>query len=143
LSAGVGAQDPNPQMSKLAWIAGCWKGNDRSQKEEQWTKLAGRTMFGISRTIRDGKTTTYDFLQIREKGPEIILIAHPDGGEAVYFRLEKVNDSEAVFENDELKFPHRIRYQRQTDGSLLVAIEGEQGDRNRRYEYPMQRVKCD
>jgi hypothetical protein len=143
VSAGAGAQDPNPQMSKLAWIAGCWKGGDKTQKEEQWTKLAGGTMLGVGRTIKDGKTITYDFLQIREKGPEILLIAHPDGGAAVYFKLGTVSDSEAVFENDTIKFPRRIRYQRQADGSLIVAIEGKEEDRQKRYESPMQRVKCD
>ena len=143
LCAGVWAQDPNPQMSKLAWIAGCWKGGDKTQKEEQWTKLAGRTMFGVGRTIRDGNTMTYDFLQIREKGPEVLYIALPDGGAPVTFKLEKLTDSEAIFENDEHEFPKRIRYQKQTDGSLLVAVEGEDHDRQKRVEFPMKRVKCD
>jgi uncharacterized protein DUF6265 len=142
MCAGVGAQDPNPRMSKLAWISGCWKGSGKAQKEEQWTKLAGGTMFGVGRTIKDGQTTTFDFLEIREKGPEILLIAHPDGGEAAFFKLGTVSDTEAVFENDKVQFPRKIRYQKQADGSLLIAIEGREG-RTRRYDYPMQRVKCD
>ena len=100
-------------------------------------------MFGVGRTIRDGNTMTYDFLQIREKGAAILYIALPDGGGAVTFKLVKLTGDEATFENDANEFPKRIRYLRQTDGSLIVAVEGEDHDRQKRVEFPMKRVSCD
>lgn len=32
------AQNGNPEMMKLTWISGCWKGDGKIQIEEQWTK---------------------------------------------------------------------------------------------------------
>lgn len=141
-SAG-GAQDASPQTSKLAWLAGCWTADDNSQTDEQWTKLAGKAMFGISRTIKDGQTASYEFMQIRETGSDIFYIAQPNGGQAVSFKLVKLNDSAAIFANDKHDFPQRIIYQRQIDGSMLAAIEGDVSGKAKRIEYPMKRVRCD
>jgi hypothetical protein len=59
-----GAQDA--ELSKLAWLAGCWAAErGDAGSGEQWTPLAGGTMLGIGRTVRDGKTVEYEFLQIR------------------------------------------------------------------------------
>lgn len=142
-SATGAAQDVNPQMSKLAWLAGCWNSDDKTQTEEQWTKLAGKAMFGISRTIKDGQTASFEFMQIREKGSDIFYIAQPDGGPAVPFKLVKLNDSAAIFANDNHDFPQRIIYQRQIDGSLFAAIEGDVSGKAKRIEYAMKRVRCD
>lgn len=144
LGVGVGAQAPNLQMSKLDWIAGCWKGGDQAtQTEEQWTKLAGGTMLGLSRTIKDGQTASYEFLQIREKGGDIFYVAQPNGGAAVPFKLVKLNANVAIFENPDHDFPQRIIYLRSIDGSLLAAIEGEEKGKPKRIEFPMTRVRCD
>jgi Domain of unknown function (DUF6265) len=143
LCAGAWAQEPDSQMSKLAWIAGCWKGGETTQTEEQWTKLTAGSMFGVGRTIRDGKTVSFEFMQIREKGPDILYIAQPEGAPAVPFKLVKLNNMEAIFENDQHDFPQRIAYQRQIDGSLLAAIEGVNSGKAKRIEFPMKRVRCD
>jgi hypothetical protein len=143
LCAGVCAQDIKPEMSKLVWIAGCWSGGDKIQVEEQWTKLAGQSMLGVSRTIKEGKTVSFEFMQIREQSDGVFYIAQPNGGKAVPFKLVKVNDSQAVFENPEHDFPQRITYQRLPDGSLLAAIEGEEKGKMKRIEFPMRHVRCD
>lgn len=136
-------QNPSPEMAKLAWISGCWKGEGKIQTEEQWTKLEAQSMLGMGRTIANGKTVFHEFLQIRDRPNGVVYIAQPNGGAAVEFKLVKVNDSQAVFENPQHDFPQRIIYQRSVDGMLLAAIEGEENGKPKRVEFAMNRVKCD
>ena len=144
LSAGIGAQENSPEMWKLGFISGCWKGGDKGMTlEEQWTRPAGQSMLGVGRTIRDGKTEFYEFLQIRERSDGIFYIAEPNGGKAVSFKLVKVNDSQAIFENPEHDFPQRIVYQRTIDGSILASLEGTESGKAKRVEFAMKRVRCD
>jgi len=142
LWAGTYAQDA-PEMAKLAWIAGCWKSEGPVQTEEQWTKLAGQSMLGVGRTIKEGKTIFYEFLQIREQNDGIFYIAQPNGEKATAFKLVKVNATQAIFENPQHDFPQRIIYQRLVDGSLLAAIEGEEKGKSKRIEFAMKRARCD
>jgi hypothetical protein len=100
-------------------------------------------MLGVGRTIKDGKTASYEFLQIREKGDDIFYIAQPNGAAPVQFKLVKMNPNEAIFENPDHDFPQRIIYQRSIDGSLLAAIEGEEKGKPKRVEFAMKRVRCD
>ncbi|MEK6321447.1 MAG: DUF6265 family protein [Acidobacteriota bacterium] len=143
LCAGVEAQENSPAMWKLGWIAGCWKGGDKVQTEEQWTKPAGQSMLGVGRTIKDGKTEFYEFLQIREQSDGIFYIAQPNGGKTVSFKLVKVNDNQAIFENAQHDFPQRIVYQRTIDGSLLAALEGMESGKVKRVDFSMKRIRCD
>lgn len=144
LSAGVGAQEISPEMWKLGFISGCWKGDDKVQiLEEQWTRPAGHSMLGVGRTIKDGKTVFYEFLQIREQSDGVFYIAQPNGEKPVSFKLVKVNDTQAIFENSQHDFPQRIVYQKTIDGSLLAFIEGTEAGKTKRVEFSMRRVRCD
>lgn len=144
LSAGIGAQENSPEMWKVGFISGCWKGGDKVQiLEEQWTKPAGQSMLGVGRTIKDGKTEFYEFLQIRERSDGIFYIAEPNGEKAVSFKLVKLNDSQAIFENPQHDFPQRIIYQKTIDGSLLASLEGTESGKAKRVEFAMKRVRCD
>lgn len=138
------AQQSKPAFDKLSWIAGCWEGAMGGGKtQEQWMKPEGDSMLGMSRTVVNGKTPFFEFLQIKRDGEDLVYIARPQGKEPTPFKLVKLNDSAAVFENLQHDFPQRIAYQRQIDGSLLAAIEGEEKGKPKRVEFPMQRVKCD
>ncbi len=130
-------------MAKLAWISGCWKAGGNVQTEEHWTNIAAQSMLGMGRTIANGKTVFHEFLQIRDRADGIVYIAQPNGGTAVEFKLVKINDNEAVFENPQHDFPQRITYQRVIDGSLVAAIEGQEKGKPKRVEFAMKRVRCD
>lgn len=143
LAAASFAQDPSPEMAKLAWISGCWRSEGKIQTEEQWTKLEAQSMLGMGRTIANGKTVFHEFLQIRDRANGVVYIAQPNGGAAVEFKLVKVNDNQAVFENPQHDFPQRIIYQHEVDGSLYAAIEGEEKGTPKRVEFAMRRVRCD
>lgn len=144
LTAGIEAQDVSPEMWKLGFITGCWKGGDKVQiLEELWTRPAGQSMLGVGRTVKDGKTEFYEFLQIRERSDGIFYIAEPNGGKAVSFKLVKVNDNQAIFENPQNDFPQRVIYQRTIDGSLLAILEGTESGKPKRVDFAMKRARCD
>ena len=106
-------------------------------------KPEGDSMLGMSRTVVNGKTPFFEFLQIKRDGEDLVYLARPQGKDPTPFKLVKLNESAAVFENLQHDFPQRIAYQRQIDGSLIATLEGEVKGKPKRVEFPMQRVKCD
>ena len=142
ISVAVPAQE-HPEMAKLSWIAGCWRSEGTVQAEEQWTKLEGRSMLGMGRTIANGKTVFHEFLQIRERADGIYYIAQLNDQAAVSLKLVKVNASLAIFENPQQDFPQRIIYQRTIEGALFAAIEGIEKGQPKRIEFAMKRARCD
>ena len=142
MSVSVSAQD-QPEMAKLVWISGCWKSEGNVQSEEQWTKLDGKSMLGMGRTIANGKTVFHEFMQIRERADGIHYIAQLNDEAPVSFKLVKVNANLAIFENPQHDFPQRIIYQRTIEGSLFAAIEGVEKGQPKRIEFAMRRVRCD
>ena len=101
-------------------------------------------MLGISRTVADGKTVEFEFMQIREEANgEICFIAKPSGQPEATFKLIKGNAREVIFENPQHDFPQRIIYRLQIDGSLVGRIEGVSKGKEKAFDFPMSRVRCD
>ena len=137
-------QEKKPEMEILSWISGCWENASGARTmEERWTKLAGESMLGVNRTVKDGKTVAYEFIRIAKQGEDIYYIAKPSGQAEASFKLVKWSDDEAVFENPDHDFPQRIIYRRQEDGSLHSRIEGTSKGKERGIDFPMQRVTCE
>lgn len=133
-------------VSRLAWLAGCWASVDgESGSGEQWTPPAGGTMLGVSRTVRGGRTVAHEFVVIRViDGATLVYLAHPSGQPAAAFHARHVGEREVVFENSAHDFPQRIGYRLDADGRRLLAwIEGTGKSGPRREEFPMTRVDCD
>jgi hypothetical protein len=129
-------------LENLSWLSGCWEGRDgESLIEEHWSKPEGQTMLGFGRTISKEKTTTFEFLQIREEMGGLVYLPQVKGAAAVPFRLTSFDKDKFVFENSTHNFPQRIIYQRQ-NLMLLAAIEGLDNGKQAREEYLMKRVRC-
>lgn len=67
LSLQMFAQESKPGIDSLSWLTGCWESNNSEKNRlinEQWMKPAGGSMIGMSRTVRTGKTTGFEFLRI-------------------------------------------------------------------------------
>jgi hypothetical protein len=144
LLLAVAARQTETSFNKLSWIAGCWQGQMGTGKtQEQWMKPEGDSMLGMSRTVVNGKTPFFEFLQIKREGEDLVYVARPQGKDPTPFKLVKLNESTAVFENLQRDFPQRISYQRQIDGSLIAALDGEDKGKPKHVEFPMQRMKCD
>jgi len=118
-------------MAQVEWIAGVWTGaRGSSTMEERWTPPAGGSMLAISRTLRDGLQSAFEFLCIVERDGGLVYTAMPNGRTpATDFTLTKIDATSATFENPAHDFPKMIRYAKLPDGSLEATISGEGGQK--------------
>lgn len=139
LQMPVAGQDAGA-LNKLGWLAGKWHIQDNGRMiDEQWTTLAGGMMLGLSRTVKDGKTLSFEFLRIVERPDGLVYIAQPEGKPPTEFRLISSENDEWVFENPEHPFPRRIRYKRTSDDALLARIEDALGTKHVDFAYSRER----
>jgi hypothetical protein len=144
-AAGLNAVAAEPEIGRMAWLAGCWQSESAEPGSgEQWTPLAGGTMLGVSRTVRQGRTVEFEFMQLRQLADgRLAFIAMPSGREPTVFPLLRSDDREAVFENANHDFPQRIVYARDGVSGLRARIEGRVDGALQVVEFPMSRVSCD
>ncbi|MEP6939740.1 MAG: DUF6265 family protein [Rudaea sp.] len=120
------AQQKPASLERLAWLAGAWHLDDSGQRvDEFWSTPAQDMMIGMSRSVRDGKTTTFEFLRIVAREDGVFYVAQPRGKPPVEFRLESIDAREAIFVNpghaDHLQ---RIVYRHGPGDTLAARIEG-------------------
>jgi hypothetical protein len=139
------AQEKTFSINDLGWLTGCWSwARNGRETTEHWMKPAGGTMLGISRTIADGKTVEFEFIQIRqEANGEIFFITKPSGQPEATFKLIKGSDREVIFENLQHDFPQRVIYRLQTTDALLGRIEGVSKGKEKSVDFPMTRARCE
>jgi hypothetical protein len=123
-------------MAQVAWISGVWIGTMGSSStgnqtiEERWTPSAGGSMLAVSRTLRDGLMSAFEFLCIVERDGGLVYTAMPNGRTpATDFTLTKIDETSATFENPAHDYPKIIRYTRRPDGSLEAVISAEGGQK--------------
>ena len=140
------AQQPAPTIGDLNFIAGCWeiRKPDRELRiEEHWLAPAGGTMIGVSRSVRSGKTTGWEYMRLEAKERGIFFVSKPrENKEEAYFRLKESRTGYAVFENLDHDFPQRVIYSLAEKDSLSARIEGMQNGKPSGIDFPYKRVKC-
>ena len=136
-------QTPAPApVDQLAWLSGCWSmTRPDGITEEQWMKPAGGTMIGMGRTVRGGKTTEYEFLQIREVTGKLAYVAKPSGQAEATFPVASISADAVTFENPAHDFPQRIIYKRLSETSVTARIEGTLNGQARGVDYPYTRCR--
>ena len=133
---------PVATTSDLAFLTGCWRLEAKDRVvEEHWLSPAGGSLMGVSRTVVSGKTTEFEFLQIRDLPEGLAYIAKPSGQpEATFVAAVKTAD-EIVFENAAHDFPQRIKYR--IAGNVLHArVEGSLNGKARAFDFPYMRTNC-
>jgi hypothetical protein len=127
-------------MAQVAWIAGVWSGGSgASTFEERWTPSAGGSMLAVSRTLRDGVMSAFEFLCIVERDGGLVYQAMPNGRvPATDFTLTTIDASSATFENPAHDFPKMIRYTQRPDGSLEAVVSGEAGQKAQTFVFKRQ-----
>ncbi len=132
-------------FDKLAWMQGCWMATGgEAGTVEQWTSADGGSMFGMSRTVKGGKTADFEFMQIREVTPgQLAFIAQPSGRAPTSFALARQDVSGFVFENTGHDFPQRVIYRADGPNALFARIEGLSKGKIKGIDFPMQRISCD
>jgi len=130
-----------PALTDISWISGSWQSEGgRRQIEEHWTKVAGESMLGMSRTVAGDKTVEFEYLRIEQRADGIYYVAHPKARcPGTDFKLTRASATEAVFENPQHDFPKRIIYRKSGDDVLTATIDG--GEGTKAMSYPYKRIK--
>ncbi len=139
------AKSPVAELKDFSGMAGCWERRDEAKKllvSEQWMSPAGTSMIGMGRTVKDGKTTDWEFMRIEQRTDGIFFVAKPmENNDETAFRLISSKPDEVIFENKEHDFPQRVIYKPQ--GSKMTGrIEGNNNGKFLGIDFPMNRVKC-
>jgi hypothetical protein len=145
-SASILAQDAKPTIDSFSWLAGCWTNADKGAVTtlEQWQKPAGGMMFGIGRTIKEGKIVSYELTRIyQEADGTIFFSAKLPKQDEVAFKLIKSAGGEFVFENAAHDFPQRVIYRQEKNGDLAGRIEGKNNGKDMGFDFPFKRVGCE
>jgi hypothetical protein len=140
LSPAIEANQSNKPAFKiedLSWMSGDWEtASGRQQIDEHWSKVAGGSMMGMSRTVAGGKTVSFEYLRIEARGAEIYYVAHPRArNPGTDFKLVRLTGDEAVFENLAHDFPKRLLYRRNRDGTLTARVEGDGTEKEKAQEF--------
>lgn len=142
-AAGVAAAEED--VTSLAWMAGCWaseKGDAGSV--EHWLPPAGGTMLGVSRTVKNGKTVEFEYMQLRTNTEgKLVFIALPSGQKETTFAASSVGKDSVTFENPQHDFPQKVIYRLESPTRLVARIEGKRGETVRGVDFPMRRVSCE
>lgn len=140
-------------LQRLSWLQGKWTGvetgapnNSRSRFEESWTDAAGGIMIGmgkeIEKEIEKDKLSFFEYLRIESRKEGLFYVAQPFGKQPVSFKLLRMQETEAVFENKEHDFPQRITYFKRADGVLEIELLGVgDGAREKRVSYTLKRSR--
>lgn len=133
------------KLATLSWLAGCWSAEtDEPGSVEHWLPLAGGTMLGVGRTVKNGKTVAHEFMQIRADAQgQIVLIAKPDRKPEATFTMTVGAADAVTFENLQHEFPQRVMYRLLAGDRLAARIEGMRDGVLRGIDYPMRRAACD
>jgi hypothetical protein len=141
LAAGSTHAQSNARIEDAAWLAGCWSIElPDGIIEEHWLPPAGGAMLGLSRTVRGGRMTEFEFISIRFVDGKLAYVAIPSRQAETVFPLVQFSSNVLVFENPRHDYPQRITYRREGDG-LTARIEGDAGGKHRSSDYIYQR--CD
>jgi hypothetical protein len=132
-------------ITSLAWLAGCWQAEKgEAGSGEHWLPPAGGTMLGVSRTVKNGKTVAFEFVQLRSNAEgKLVFIALPSGQKETTFVASAIGKDSVTFENPQHDFPQKVIYRLEAGDRLVARIEGMRGGTLRGVDFPMNRVACD
>ena len=143
VSANTAASAQQQDLKTFSWLAGAWEMAEGSTLvEEHWLAPTANAMLGLSRTVRNDRTTEFEFLRIEARGGDLFYVPQPGGRPAVSFRMTTSTGDRFVFESstgeDRVK---RIEYRRDGEDGLYARVEGAQNGTPFVLEYHYRRKK--
>jgi hypothetical protein len=113
----------------LDWLAGQWCGGDEDSRiEEAWLPEAGGSLLGMSRTVRGGRTASFEFMRVVLQDGRASFHVQPDGAPPTVFVAAERGDGWIRFENPAHDFPNVIEYRRNGEGlSAWISGPGRDG----------------
>lgn len=137
--------EPDPRLRRLDWLVGDWSAapdESGSATEEHWMAPSTSSMFGIGRTLREGKEVSVEYLRIAAEPDGVVYYAAPGGRlPATPFHAVECGSRRAVFENLEHDYPQRIIYELQFGGSIKARIEGDVDGELKSSEWILRRIR--
>ena len=101
-------------------------------------------MTGMSRAVRSGRETSFEFMRIVEsRDGGLIFTAMPSGQDEADFKAIDIGIDKVVFENPDHDFPQRVIYELAGKNRLIGRIEGVMDGEHRSIDFPMTRIACD
>ena len=96
-----------PSLDDLGWLSGCWEGRVRDAViEEIWSKPGGMSMLGLGRTVKENRTVSFEFMQIREENGTLVFSYLNRRVALVFLFLLKIFlKGKATFENKRTRLP--------------------------------------
>ena len=145
VASSSGALADKRDISLLAWLAGCWRiDGTEPGSGELWLPLAGQSMAGVSRVVKDGKSVNLEFMRIVIGDNGVLqYVAQPIGQKETSFEAVDVGPDSAAFVNPAHDYPQRIAYRRLDAESMLGSIDGKRGGSRARMDFPMRKVACE
>ena len=143
MSVGAAGQKMT-EIQDFGGMSGCWERRDDAKKllnTEYWMSPAGTSMLGMGRTVKDGKTTGWEFMRIEKRADGFYFVSRPhENKEDTAFKLLSSDEDSVTFENKEHDFPRRVIYWRDGE-SLMARIEGTINGQPRSRQWRYDRVK--
>ena len=116
------AQEGDPES--IGWLAGCWLADQGGGNtvEEQWSVPGGGMLLGLSRTVRPGRDTAFEFLRVHVRNGVLVYTAVPSGQASADFTAEVVTADRVRFVNADHDFPQAIEYRRAGPDALEALV---------------------
>ncbi|MBA2077296.1 hypothetical protein PCA_02060 [Rhodanobacter sp. PCA2] len=143
LAAGLalGAGTAAAAAPELDWLAGHWCGGTANRQiEEVWLPEGGGMLLGMSRTLRDGRTESFEFMRIVAAGKQAGFHVQPNGVPPTRFAIAERGEQRVRFENAAHDFPNRIEYRR--EGDVLHAWIAGPGRDGKEMRIPFEYRRC-
>src|SRR5262249_10060490 len=97
-SGGQGGQ--GKELDAFKWLTGTWEATEgKSIVEEVWTAPSSNVMIGLSRTVDDGRTSSFEFLRLEKRGADLFYVPQPGGRPPVSFKMTSDAGGRYVFEH--------------------------------------------
>jgi hypothetical protein len=130
---------PVANVADLSWLAGHWlECSAKGEAAETWTDDRGDVMLGLSKSVRNGKTS-WELSRIDKIAGDITFFASPKGQQPTAFSAVSITPGKVVFEKPDHDFPQRVIYSR--EGNRLTGrIEGVIGGTERSVEWHYRRA---
>jgi len=143
LPATAVAQKPE-KLDRLEFMVGCWVGqvDKDTQVEELWTAPGGNTMLGLTRYLKKGETTGWEFTTIERTDSTVYFIPTSRGEQPDTFRVRFMNREAVAWERTGTDFPGVIMYRRTADGDVIARLEPAEGAFDRSTELRFAPAKC-
>ncbi|QNN47899.1 hypothetical protein H9L17_07180 [Thermomonas brevis] len=123
------------------WLAGHWCGGSAGRAiDEVWLPEAGGVLLGMSRTVRGGKTESFEFMRIVPAGDDAGFHVQPNGVAPTVFAIAERGERRVRFENAAHDFPNRIEYRR--EGDALHAWIAGPGRDGKEMRIPFEYRRC-